>query len=61
MNALALNPQAKHVWELFQSAILGLGRYDLLEKIQNQNVDEFRTDFNIVTHESLPKPVSLNR
>ena len=33
LNALSLNPEAKHVWELFQTALLGLNRYDLVKKL----------------------------
>jgi len=42
LNALALNPDAKHLWNYLRTALIKLGKFDMLPLVDQQQVDAFR-------------------
>ena len=56
LNALALNPNADHIWQYLHSCFWSLKQFDKSEMTKKKNVELFRSDFDIINPEMLPKP-----
>mmetsp|Transcript_5719 Transcript_5719/g.9080 ORF Transcript_5719/g.9080 Transcript_5719/m.9080 type:complete len:193 (-) Transcript_5719:297-875(-) len=56
LNALALNPKAKHIWNYARQTAIQGDRFDLLDKIDAQDISMFKGEFTIIDPQHLPKP-----
>ena len=56
LSALAINPGATHLWNYLRSALVQLGKFDLVEAIDQRDVNLFRGDFTFLDLKALPPP-----
>eukprot|EP01016_Furgasonia_blochmanni_P050659 TRINITY_DN785_c0_g8_i1.p1 TRINITY_DN785_c0_g8~~TRINITY_DN785_c0_g8_i1.p1 ORF type:complete len:741 (-),score=247.46 TRINITY_DN785_c0_g8_i1:79-1968(-) len=56
LTGLSLNPNARHVWTFLHTVFTMMERRDLLLKLKNHNVDDFREEFELVSLDDLPNP-----
>lgn len=54
--ALALNPDASHIWNYLQTSFIAMNRYDLIAKMKDRDVRAFSDEFEVVSKEKLHKP-----
>ena len=47
LQALNLNPNAKHIWSYLRIAFSCMERFDLVNKANTQDVDGFRDEFSL--------------
>jgi tetratricopeptide (TPR) repeat protein len=53
--ALTLNPRAEHIYSYLTTAFIMMNRFDLVEKLQRRDPSVFRSEFQVITRESLPR------
>ena len=57
LNALILNPKTTHIWPYVRQAFLQADRFDLLERLEAKDPNQFRDIFpNLINPNSMPRP-----
>ena len=52
--ALALNPEAQHVWSYLTSTFISMDRADLVRKVELRDPMVFQDEFHVITRKELP-------
>ena len=56
LNGLILNPRLDHVRVYLKQCFLQMNRFDLLEKLEENDLRAFSSEFQLVDPNNLPKP-----
>lgn len=56
LSALAINPNATHLWNYLRSSLVQLGKFNLVELLEQKDVNLFRQDFDFLDPKTLPSP-----
>lgn len=56
LNALSLNPNARHIWTYLESTLISGKHTEMLPKLMNKDLNEFKHLHNVHSFDELPKP-----
>lgn len=56
LNALAVNPEADHIWEYLKQSCKSAVRTDLEDLCNKKDLNGFRNNFNFLDPKNMPKP-----
>ena len=55
MNAIALNPNAEHLWKHLHACFWALKQFDKCEMVKKRNIELFRGEYDIINPDMLTK------